>query len=616
MSRRAFVGTALFFSAVVTALCLLVALPRAACSALLELNALAGVGDFESEGKVSGVGAGWYCIPTTPQAGTFALDDTTSVSGKQSQRISIPGQPNSDGVYAAAILYLAPIGPAYPLKRGDQLRISAYVRTSAVLSNAVPVGWVGLSDGDPAKASAFEKKPVYFLTKDLGPAWNRVEGAIQLPTGATQLSVFLQIQQMGANPAGPVSGTLWVDDVGVSVVGKLVDVPVVLTRQLRLSTMFRTEPDPLSHARKSSFCVLSDPGYVAQFKYFRPDAQLVSWHDMMYTSCVVNGDGTVGYTEPTDPTWLLRDANGAPIAISFGSLVQSHAVDISNADYQRDWVQNAVAQITKQGYDGVCVDHVSEFYYHFGRFGFGPANPVRVLDDKGELVPKFSNSTEWDAARVDFIKNVATGIKSAVPGGKVILNSGCGTDWARYPWSEFVKYVDGIVNECAFYYADDSRVPYTLGNYRGRAYWEQTLRDMALAAAMPRPFVSIVQTRIEENDTAKLRFSLASYLLGAYDSSFFAADSFHCVSWDEYNHVFDSPDYDLRIGTPVSAYRLDQSGVYVRNFTGGLVLVNPDQYASYTYSLTGTYVDLDRRTVRPGAKTLGPLSAMILLSKK
>src|SRR5437764_987280 len=67
--------------------------------------------------------------------------------------------------------------------------------------------------------------------------------------------------------------------------------------------------------------------------------------------------------------------------------------------------------------------------------------------------------------------------------------------------------------------------------------------------------------------------------------------------YQEYGYLQIRPEYAAPIGSPTNAYYASQN-VYMRDFTGGLVIVNPSSSTQYTVSLpSGKYKDLYGNTI-------------------
>jgi hypothetical protein len=106
---------------------------------------------------------------------------------------------------------------------------------------------------------------------------------------------------------------------------------------------------------------------------------------------------------------------------------------------------------------------------------------------------------------------------------------------------------------------------------------------------------------------AQKQWAIANYLLLKNNASWI-----YICGYQEYGTLLLTPEYAAPIGSPTDTYFANQN-VYRRDFTNGVVLVNPSSHGSVTVWLSGTYHDLYGQTI--GSKlTLAPVSAIILLN--
>src|SRR6266581_3091724 len=90
----------------------------------------------------------------------------------------------------------------------------------------------------------------------------------------------------------------------------------------------------------------------------------------------------------------------------------------------------------------------------------------------------------------------------------------------------------------------------------------------------------------------QVQWALANYLLIKNNTSYLSISGYQ-----EYGYLLIRPEYAAPIGSPTNAYYALQN-VYMRDFTGGLVIVNPSSSTQYTVSLpSGKYKDLYGNTI-------------------
>ena len=81
-------------------------------------------------------------------------------------------------------------------------------------------------------------------------------------------------------------------------------------------------------------------------------------------------------------------------------------------------------------------------------------------------------------------------------------------------------------------------------------------------------------------------FIVASYLLVSNENVIFSmADLDH----DELRTILYYPEYDLELGEPLGSYTVNEVGLFMRRFAGGLVLVNPGESETLTFVPDGDY---------------------------
>ncbi len=586
-----------------------------AAASLIQRDLFLGIGEMEYEGPQEGVAAGCGFYPNPAPSGTFAIDQDVHFTGKSSQRINLPPIVDANGQKNASISIKTPIGPNEPIQEGDSIHFSAYIRSSSVLENCIVVCYISTNGSRPLLIFPFQSsQPIL--------QWTKIERTFQIPKTPlneqkqTEIAVFFQLITIkNWNPSLPASGTLWVDNVKLVNLDKMVQVPMVNTRRLRTFAVRQMYSDPLITASKTD-CgrfPFYEPRHALQVKALRPDFLAHTLISAVEAAYKVK-DGKIEYEHKINPNWLLYKANGSPFTGNFGPYMVFHKIDVGNKDYQQHYIKLALDAVKRRGHEAVMADSVCVMWSDWIK------EPAYIKDSNGSLKLKYTNNQEWANAMIDFLSTVYTALKSANPSVLFFVNSGCGGVWSEFPWREYLKYCDGVLIECNPFYRDESTdLPWRQGIYLGSNYWKKLLLDsLEIAASInqSRRFITIVQSMFDSGDVAKRRFSLASYLLGEYSGSYlgFCTDK-------GLRDASSAPEYEtlevanLNIGFAIEPYRYDSSGLYIRRFSNGLVLVNPDENQTKTFNLTESYFDLDGSVVLPGIKQIGPVSALILLKR-
>ncbi len=288
------------------------------------------------------------------------------------------------------------------------------------------------------------------------------------------------------------------------------------------------------------------------------------------------------------PEWILKDANGnrlyIPSGCSNGTCPQ-YAADTSNPLYRQWWISQAAAIVPK-GYKGIFVDDVNMNF--------------SVSDGYGNLVDPIDPNTgtlmTWDKWRY-YMASFMQQIRSAFPSIEIVHNSVwfAGPDGVRdqdpyiqqqiaaanYQYIEFGVSDRGLTGGTGIW---------SLNSLLGYIDRLHSVNKAAIISGVPL-------------DTTSREYALANY---------FAVSA----GVDGMDDTVTTPDnwwagFDVNLGSPLSA-RTTWNGLLRRDFTGGMVLVNPPQSPAVTVTLPGTYKRVDGTQVN--SLTLQASQGAVLLS--
>ena len=283
------------------------------------------------------------------------------------------------------------------------------------------------------------------------------------------------------------------------------------------------------------------------------------------------------------PEWILRDANGSwlyiPYACSGGTCPQ-YAGDMGNPSFRANWIAEARAMMAA-GYKGIYQDDFNM--------------RLQIGNGSGQLVAPMNPRTgrqmtddEWRGYMADF----ATELRNAFPTAELVQNQVYffasrsdpnvirATQHADYVWIERAFNDSGLVGGTG-------------------PYGFETL----LA------FIDAIHTdgagTIEEIETSSgPEFALACYFLTSS-----GADGLMNPYTGQPNNWWSANDVNLgNPKLPATHYRWN--GLFRRDFTRGMVLVNQQGAPWTTVSLGGTYVRLDGSRV--SQVSIGPGDGVVL----
>jgi Hypothetical glycosyl hydrolase family 15 len=285
------------------------------------------------------------------------------------------------------------------------------------------------------------------------------------------------------------------------------------------------------------------------------------------------------------PDWILRDSRGSKLYIPYGcggGSCPQYAADIGNWHFRQRWIEDAKASLA-QGYKGIFVDDVNMGM----QVGDGDGNLVPPID------PRTGRAMTAGAWRY-YMARFMVGIRRALPDAEIVHNSlwfeGDTTRWVK----QSLAAANIIEIERGF---EDGGITGGDGHYGIETLFK--FIDDRHADGQG------VVLDGESDGTADHLYGLAGYLLvsDGRDSLNDATGGTPSDWW--------SAGYDHNLGSALNSRHLDASGVWRRDFAGGVALLNEPGAPTRTVALAAGLHDLNG-TPRSSV-TLGPASGAVLL---
>jgi Hypothetical glycosyl hydrolase family 15 len=267
------------------------------------------------------------------------------------------------------------------------------------------------------------------------------------------------------------------------------------------------------------------------------------------------------------PDWLL-DAAGTGRPLEFQGYPQTWETDYGNGSYQRQWIQNVLADVRGHHWDGVAVDNALTTAGAYG------------------VTAKYPIDAAVQAATYSALKEIGPALHAA--GVPAVFNVGYATAFPGL-WQRWLGPVDGLEQE---YYLSFSTRPNAVG-----ATWS-TYEDEVSSCTAQHKSCWFHAGEHSDAVTAQTRqYALASYLL--------ATDGRQYLSVGDAASNISEPR--LTLGDRLSEmYKAGSS--WRRYFKQGIAVVNPST-ATLVVPLDGIYLN-DGRAVN--TITLRPASGAVL----
>jgi hypothetical protein len=276
------------------------------------------------------------------------------------------------------------------------------------------------------------------------------------------------------------------------------------------------------------------------------------------------------------PEWFLRNTSGQRFTHRDYSYLW--AMDVGSPSYQQRWADNVLKSLNTLGFDGVFIDDT---------------NPTMKGHYDPSKVAKYPTDAAYQQATESALAKITPQLKSA--GYGVVANIG---HFGEYPdvGRSWLQYLDGAMDE------NFGKWGNTAGSgYAWEDYWNNELGSLKYAQEHGKDFLAV--THSADGDVAAARYGWATMLLGAAGHAQFALHSnYTSETW--------FPEYDYEIGEPVGPESRTSSGVHRRQFSNGIVVVNPTSGQLSADLCGGTYSGSGHGHVTN--IQLGPNSAAIL----
>jgi hypothetical protein len=311
----------------------------------------------------------------------------------------------------------------------------------------------------------------------------------------------------------------------------------------------------------------------------------------------------------THPDWVLRDQYGNPIVYQ---RYNTYYLDVGLSQVQ----QRAISGFTSlanafPSIDGFFLD------------GF--------LDWPGAVIPRGSGLTcpryptyesmfpAWDS----WVRSVLPVVKQTL-NKKVLVNIGARPGLilnGQRPLAQWLSYIDGILLEGAIASANYSQQTYAPSVYAGSTTsyfagsWRNTVQ--CIRDYPNTEWHLILYWDRRDQQRSLLRYSLATYWLIYRPNVYLCLEDRFDSSYSHLTSLA-QPEVWIPLGEPLAPYEIiqgnwDDGGLFQRRFQYGLVLVNPTDSTTYTFTPSQAYKNWDGQVVAANTPmTIPPKTGVVL----
>jgi hypothetical protein len=247
--------------------------------------------------------------------------------------------------------------------------------------------------------------------------------------------------------------------------------------------------------------------------------------------------------------WFLHNDDGERLVTKErlwdGSEAYEYLMNPGSEGFREFWI----AQVRGQGaagWDALFLDNVAYSYA-----------PMVGRADNGDSIAEYDSNADWQLAVAGMLRAIKAAFPERQLWGNIIETPHTGAAWAP-----FLPYLDGIQEErfATGWRGEPALTPEQWHGMLGRA-------EQALAAGKG----VVLYGQGQQDDFARLRFALASYLLVASPD---ARASFRYTYTSHYEQLWWYPEYGYDLGLPAGP-RYEQDGRWLRDFNCARVSVDP-----------------------------------------
>jgi hypothetical protein len=314
------------------------------------------------------------------------------------------------------------------------------------------------------------------------------------------------------------------------------------------------------------------PPYLAAMRQANPHLLVLAYLNGAYAQASQGAD--------FPDAWYARGADGAKIrSKKFGN----YLMDVTNPGWIQNRAQTCSAYTGQSGYDGCYLDMLGNATV--GK-GYDTAAPIDPATHAAYTRSRWMAATSHLAGAVKAANATLFVVGNGLANGTQYFSSASG------PTSALLASIDGGNAQGWLRSENDSAT-----SFRPPAVWKSDVDMLVDAGTRGRAVLAMTKVGVATTPQQLLqlhRYALASFLLGTNGSQYFFFDP---SGNNDGVNAPDTSDDHVNVGTPLAHYVALPNGAYRRQFSAGVVAVNPTT-APVAIALGGTFTDLDGHVVQ------------------
>ena len=311
---------------------------------------------------------------------------------------------------------------------------------------------------------------------------------------------------------------------------------------------------------------------------------------------------SVAWYQQNHPDWLEYQCDQKTLAFEFGTTTLA-PLDFANPDVRAFQWSNWVDAPIAQGFGGIAIDtmYLTNEWSRCGHFDLSGAWRHQYTGNYND--PVFRKAVlDWEAATYQHVHGIS-------PTATMQINVVYQFDQPRKENRQMMTTTDLVLDERGFTNWGGGHV--TSDEWLGIVKALRYAQSKGVCSMMN----GEVNSPTRDISEAQRLWVIANYLLVKNDCTYMYMEGYSPVGGQDYGRLILFPEYKIKIGHGISDIFKTQ-GVWERNYSGGLVIVNPYGHGTKVALPPGTWKNLNHERVRQFIRVPAKSGQVLLKTKE